>query len=412
MNYGLIGEKLGHSWSVPLHRLIGGYDYLLCELAPRELDGFFAEKNFCGINVTIPYKKAVMKYLDFIDASAEKTGAVNTIINRGGKLFGYNTDYFGLKVCLGGKISGKTVLIFGTGGTARTAGTVCGDIGAAETIFVSRSPKNDEISYSKAAEKYGGREVFLINATPCGMYPDTDGEICNISKFRRVVGAFDAIYNPLRTRFVLLCKERGISCTGGLYMLAAQGVRSSELFFDTEYPSGKIDEVYEKLLREKENIVLIGMPTSTKSTVGRILSERMGRVLFDCDAEVELSEKISAGEYIERHGEECFRKKESEILSYAAKENGKIIVTGGGAVTKRENIERLRQNGRIFFLDRPLSLLSAGGGRPLSSTPEKLSALYEKRYPLYLSFCDTKIDASGDALQTAEKIIAEWEKKR
>ena len=270
--YGCIGKKLTHSFSKEIHAQLADYRYDLIELTEDEIAPFFAEKAFAAINVTIPYKQTVIPYLDEVSAIAKKIGAVNTIVNRNGKLYGYNTDYYGMKALIekvGIDLTGKKVLVLGTGGTSKTARVVAADMGAQEVLIVSRSAKEGCITYEEAAKDSDAQ--VIINTTPSGMYLDCESEPIDISAFPQLVGVIDAVYNPLRTNLVLDAQARGIPAEGGLYMLVMQAVVAVEHFLDTEIPKDRADEVFASVYAAKENIVLTGMPGSGKSTVGRLI---------------------------------------------------------------------------------------------------------------------------------------------
>lgn len=407
MKYGCIGERLGHSFSKEIHSLLADYPYELYELAPEELDEFARAKNFTAINVTIPYKEKIIPHLFEIDAHARAIGAVNTVVNRGGKLYGYNTDFYGMEQLLrhaNVEIRGKKVVILGTGGTAKTAMAVCKAHGAASAISVSRTKKEGCIDYGELYSGHTDAEV-IINTTPVGMFPSGDSEPTDIRRFPRLSGVIDAIYNPLRTKIVRAANARGIAAEGGLYMLVAQAVRASEIFLDTKYPEGTVDRVYGKILAEKENIVLIGMPSSGKTTVGKILAHKSAKKLIDTDEEIKAREKREISEIFEKYGEAGFRSIESRVIADASSQSGVILATGGGAVLSEDNIDRLRANGKIYFLDRPLCLLAPTLDRPLTSSRDALEKKYKERYPLYLSSCDVRIISDGTAEDTANKIL-------
>ena len=284
-SYGLIGEHLPHSFSREIHGQIGGYGYELKELAPEELPAFMTARQFSGINVTIPYKQAVIPFLDGIDDTARAIGAVNTVVNRDGKLFGFNTDLDGLVRLIrriGLDLSGKKVLIPGTGGTSRTAAFAAEKLGAREIHKISRTGREGSLTYEEALRDHTDAEIIL-NTTPCGMYPRPDAQPLPLEPFRRLEGIADVIYNPLRSRLVLDARSRGIPADGGLFMLVAQAVRASELFLNTAYPDSLADRIYDRILRQKESIVLIGMPGSGKSAVGRILAGKTGWPFADTD---------------------------------------------------------------------------------------------------------------------------------
>ena len=285
MEYGLIGEKLPHSFSKEIHEKLAGYDYQLKELTPAQLPGFLQKREFKGINVTIPYKQTVIPYLDEIDEKAKAIGAVNTIVNRDGKLYGYNTDYDGMVALIrhaGLSLEGKTVLILGTGGTSKTAMAVAKDLGAASVQWVSRSGKDGAITYEEAQRL---PVQILINTTPSGMYPNPDGQPMDLSRFGWLEGVLDAVYNPLRTRLVLQARDNRAHAQSGLYMLVAQAAVACELFLGKQLPAGTLDTVYRQIHGQKQNIVLTGMPGSGKSTVGKILARQMGREFVDLTPE-------------------------------------------------------------------------------------------------------------------------------
>ncbi|MBQ1261024.1 MAG: shikimate dehydrogenase [Clostridia bacterium] len=404
--YGLIGAKLTHSFSAVIHSLIGSYNYELIELTEGELDVFFKEKKFCAVNVTIPYKQAVIPYLDEIDGHAKKIGSVNTVVNKGGRLVGYNTDFYGMtmlarRICR--DFSGKRVAILGSGGTAKTAYAVSQALDATEIFTVSRGGGDGKISYTELyamADKID----YIINATPVGMYPDNYSSPIEIDKFPSLLGVIDAVYNPLVTELVGAARERGIPAVSGLYMLVAQAIKASEYFFDTVYDSALADRIYQSILRDKTNIVLIGMPSSGKSTVGTLLADMLGRSFIDTDREIEKSCGMSIHEIFEKHGEEYFRKLEADAVRTACRTSGAVIATGGGAVLKEGNVFAMKQNGRIYFIDRPLESLIPTSDRPLSKSREALSARYLERYPIYLKAADKTIDADTDAQTVANAI--------
>ncbi len=408
MEYGLIGEKLGHSFSKDIHGKIGDYDYRLKELAPDALSAFLTEGDFKGINVTIPYKKDVIPYLYAISPEADAIGAVNTVVNREGKLYGYNTDYAGLKrlilrITKGQPLTGK-VLILGTGGTSLTAHAVVKDMGAAP-ITVSRSGKNGAITYEEALNDHADA-AFLINTTPVGMYPRDDGMAVDPIAFPHLKGVADAVYNPLRTPLVRRAKALGIPAEGGLYMLVAQAVAAYGFFFDTEADETLTDRIYREILNEKENIILIGMPASGKSTVGKALAENLGRPFYDSDEEIVKDTEMPIPDYFAKYDETAFRDLESRVIARLSSGlTGAVIATGGGAVLRGENVDRLKANGRLFWLDRSLEKLIPTSDRPLSSDREALTKRYEERYPVYEASCDVRIDGDGAVDAVAEAIL-------
>ena len=394
MKYGLIGEKLGHSFSKPIHEKTGGYEYELKEIAKDDLDSFMNEKDFLGINVTIPYKSAVIPYLDYIDPVAEKIGAVNTISNRGNKLYGYNTDFGGLKMLIekqGLDYKGKKVLILGTGGTSKTAKAVAESLGAGEIITVSRK---GEVNYENVYSLHADAD-FIINTTPCGMYPDNFSSPIGLSYFIKLKGITDVVYNPLKTSLCLEAEEMGINASCGLYMLVAQAVLACEKFLEKKLDVVKLaDEIFDSILSEKSNIVLIGMPGSGKTTIGKALSEKTGKEFIDTD-EMIVKDYGVISDIFARKGEEYFRTLETEKVKEASLRNGVIISTGGGAVLKKENVRALKQNGVLFFLNRPLEDIIPTDDRPLSSDREALEKRFKERYGIYKASADYEIHIDG-----------------
>ena len=412
MKFGLIGEKLGHSFSKEIHALLGDYEYELCEIPRDELDRFMREGDFIGINVTIPYKEAVIPYLSWISEAAKKIGAVNTVINHEGKLYGYNTDYFGMMDLFnhaGIEAKGKKALIIGTGGTSKTAYAVLKALGAREILKVSRSGKDGAITYDQLYEDHIDAEI-IVNTTPVGMYPDIYSCPVDISKFRNLEGVIDPIYNPINTTLIMEAKKRGIKAEGGLYMLVSQAAVASELFLDQNGNTAPywLAKFYSEIKAKKENIVLIGMPSSGKSTVGEIIAKELGREFIDTDKLVESKIGMSIKSYFEKHGEEEFRDVESQVLREIANRSSLVISTGGGVVLRSENISALKYNGKLYFIDRPLSDLTPTDDRPLSQDGRALEALYNKRYPIYLGYCDESIDASCPAQDVAKKIMENY----
>ena len=406
MKYGLIGKPLGHSFSREIHALIADYDYRLFEIDEDELPRFFQERDFSGINVTIPYKQAVIPFLDEISDEAKKIGAVNTIVKKEGKLFGFNTDFFGMRALIksaGLDLENKTVLILGTGGTSKTAVEVSKSLGATEIVKVSRKKSSDTVTYDEAYKKFSGADV-IINTTPVGMFPNADKTPVDVKKFKNLQGVIDAVYNPLRTNFVLDAESIGAKGRGGLYMLVAQAVYASALFLDKTADESVIDKTYARILKEKRNIVLCGMPSSGKTTVGKEIAKVFGKKFIDTDDVVVEKKKESISDIFEKYGEGEFRKEERLAIEELSKENGLVIATGGGAVLDEKNVRALRRNGVILFLDRSLENLVATADRPLSSDTEKLKNLFKKRYDVYKSCADAVIPADGEIADVVEKI--------
>lgn len=403
MEYGCIGEKLAHSFSKEIHNALTDYQYELKELAKDEIDVFMTKHDFKAINVTIPYKQTVIPYLDFIADEAKEIGAVNTIVNKDGKLYGYNTDFFGMKSLIertGIVIENKTVAILGGGGTAKTAESVSKSLGAKVIYKVSRSSKENFITYDELYNISDTIDV-IINTTPVGMYPNIFESAVEIERFKNLSGVVDAVYNPLRSKLVLDALKRNIKAVGGLYMLVAQAAFAVEFFIDTKIEKDRIESVFNALFKQKENIVLIGMPSSGKSTVGNILAEKLKREFFDSDLLVAENENMTIPDIFESKGEAYFRNVETEAIFTLSKNNSSVIATGGGAVLNKKNIELLKENGKLFFLDRPLEMLITTSDRPLSSNKSDLEKRYNERYNLYKVSADVVIDASG----TVEDVI-------
>lgn len=387
--YGCIGKKLTHSFSKEIHARLADYAYELIELSEDEIKAFFEKKDFTAINVTIPYKQTVIPYLDNVSDIAQRIGAVNTIVNKDGVLYGYNTDYYGMQALIqrtGVKLREKKVLVLGTGGTSKTACVVAKDLNAAEIIVVSRSKKENCITYEEAIHAHADAQI-IINTTPSGMYPECDGCPIDISFFAKLEGVVDAVYNPLCTNLVANAKKRGIKAECGLYMLVMQAVVAVEKFLDVEIPKETAENVFRTVLASKENIVLTGMPGSGKSTVGKKLNIE-GFVFVDTDAEVEKRCGCTIKELIASKGEKYFRDLEAEVIGDVATENGRIISTGGGAVLRHENVINLKRNGKIYFLNADIERLKATEDRPLSDTFEKLKKLYSERIEIYQATAD------------------------
>ena len=404
--YGCIGKKLTHSFSKEIHNELADYEYELIELAEEEIQPFFQKKDFEAINVTIPYKQTVIPYLDSVSDIARRIGAVNTIVNKDGKLYGYNTDYYGMKALIervGVKMQGKKVLVLGTGGTSKTARVVASDMGASEVLVVSRRKTDEYITYDEAATLQTDANV-IINTTPSGMYPDCESKPIEVTAFKYLDGVIDAVYNPLCTNLVLDAKQRGIKAEGGLYMLVMQAVVAFEKFLDTTIEKAVADRVFTSILSSKENIVLTGMPGSGKSTVGRLI-ELDGYTFIDTDAEIEARCGCSIKELIAANGEKYFRDLETEVICEVSSESRRIISTGGGAILREENVRALKRNGKLFFINAELSRLRATDDRPLSDTEDKLVRLYNERIGIYQATADIVVPDMETAEAEAEYII-------
>ncbi len=404
--FGLLGRHLSHSLSPQIHEKLGDYDYRLFCKEPEELDEFFSDKTLKGYNVTIPYKVDAFNHCDEVSERAKKIGSVNTCIRRAdGTLYGDNTDYFGfLYMARKAKadFKNKKVLVLGSGGASLTVQIVCRDEGAKEVVVVSRTGENN---YSNIFRHYD--VDIIVNTTPVGMYPHNGERLIDLSKFTKCTAVLDLIYNPLKTPLILDAKELGINSSNGLTMLVAQAVKSAEQFLGEEIPEGKIDSVYESLLKERKNIVLVGMPGSGKSTVGKMLSEKLSREFLDTDEMIVQKTGRTIPEIFAEKGEDYFREVESECVKEAGKQMGLVIATGGGAVLRKENRDALRQNSVVIFLERDVLSLETEG-RPLSSSEEKLKKMYEIRYPIYKAVSDFTVKTNDDAqitLREAEKCV-------
>ena len=396
MEFGVIGEHLPHTFSPEIHRCIGDYAYTVREMPPEEVPAFLAARDFRGINVTIPYKELVMPYLDEIDDAAKQVGSVNTVVNRRGRLIGYNTDVGGLTALIrrtGVDPAGKPALIFGSGGTAHTARAVLTALGASKITTVSRRPAGNAISY---AEARGCPAAILVNTTPCGMFPKLETAAFDPAETPGCEAVVDVVYNPLRTRLTQRAQALGIPAVTGLYMLVVQAILASEHFLETPVSPEWAEAIFQRIWRSKENIVLTGMPSCGKTTVGKALAAALSRPFYDADEEIVREAGQSIPELFAREGEAAFREREARVIeTRLAGKTGCVIATGGGAVLREENIRLLRQNGRIFFLDRSPEKLTPTGDRPTASDAAALRRRYEERYPLYCERCDRRIPADG-----------------
>lgn len=399
MKYGLIGEKLGHSFSKEIHELLGRYKYELKEISKDKIHDFLIKKDFLAINVTIPYKETVIPYLDYIDEKAKLINAVNTVVNVNGKLYGYNTDYLGLKSNLftnNISVSDKKVLILGTGGTSKTASVLLKDLGAKEIYFAStrKSDMPNVCSYEDAVSLHNDCSLIL-NATPCGMFPNNDDCIIDLSRFNNLEAVCDVIYNPLRTNLIIDAIDKNVKYCNGLYMLVSQAIYASKYFLNEEIDDNSleltINNIYNKILEEKENIVLIGMPSSGKSTIASELSKILGKEYVDTDELIENKIGMKIKDFLSKDNENEFREIESSVIKEVSMKNNLIISTGGGIIKRYENIKRLKQNGIIVFIDRPLDLLVCSNDRPLSNNIDDLKKLYFERYDIYNKCSDIKV---------------------
>ena len=401
MKCGLLGRHLAHSYSPQIHSFLGEYPYQLFEKEPEEIGEFLNNGNFTGINVTIPYKKDVIPYLDELTDTAKRLGAVNTIVRRNGKLIGHNTDYFGFRSMVertGLCVGSKKVLVLGSGGASNTAVAVLEEMGA-EVIVISRSGENHYGNLDLHADA-----ALIVNATPVGMYPNAGNSPVDLAQFPNLCGVLDIIYNPARTKLLLDAEQRGLVTENGLWMLVAQAKESAEWFTGNPIDDTRIKTIHTALRSQMENIVLIGMPGCGKSTVASLLAQITGRKAVDADAQIIKEAGCSIPEIFANSGEDAFRTLETKVLARLGMESGLIIATGGGCVTREENYPLLHQNGRIFWLQRDTSLLPTDG-RPLSQTM-KLADMYRMRKPMYERFADVTVNNAGNMDDTVKAILA------
>lgn len=399
---GLLGEKLGHSYSPQIHSMLADYEYKLFEKSPEELEVFLKSGEFDGLNVTIPYKKSVMPYCAELSPTAAQIGSVNTIVRRSdGSLYGDNTDAFGFENLIvhnGIEVKGKKALVLGTGGASVTAQAVLKNLGASEVVVISR---RGEDNYENIA-KHADAEI-IANTTPVGMYPNNGKAAVDLVQFPKLSGVLDVVYNPARTALLLQAEKLCIPCAGGLYMLVSQAKRSCELFTGKSIPDSEIDRIERVLSHQMQNIGIIGMPGSGKTAVSTMLAERLGRKIFDTDTIVSEKAGMTIPEIFAAQGEAGFRKLETEATAEVGKLSGNIISTGGGVVTVADNYELLHQNGVIVWIERDTNKL-ARDGRPISLSSD-LNELYAARLPLYERFADIKADNNGDINDTVNAIM-------
>ncbi len=407
MKCGLLGRKLGHSYSPQIHTMLGSYPYALYEKEPEEVENFLKNGDFTAINVTIPYKKTVLPYCDALSETAKILGAVNTLVRTPDrKLLGHNTDFYGFSAMLdrtGLSVRGKKALVLGSGGASNTAVAVLQERGA-EVIVISRSGEENYQNLSRHADA-----ALLVNATPVGMYPYNGICPAELARFPQLEGVLDMIYNPARTQLLLDAQRRGLIAENGLWMLVAQAKEAAEWFTGNAIDDGLIPKIHATLGRQMENIILIGMPGCGKSTIGPLVAEATGKVFLDADAVIAEEAGMTIPEIFAREGEDGFRARESAVLADLGKRSGIVLATGGGCVTREENYDLLRQNGTVFWLQRELSRLPTDG-RPLSQR-DGLQTLYRQRKPLYTHFADHMIDNNGSAEETLRRILQIWEER-
>lgn len=401
MQCGLLGRKLGHSYSPQIHNLLGDYSYVLFEKEPEELENFLKNGDFSGLNVTIPYKKEVIPYLSELSPTAQKMGCVNTVLRRSdGTLYGHNTDYFGFTSLVrhaGLSVAGKKVLVLGSGGASNTAVAALKDLGASPVV-ISRSGENN----------YGNLHLHrdaaaIVNTTPVGMYPNTGVSPIDLGLFPHLEGVLDVIYNPARTQLLLDAEKLGIPRENGLWMLVAQAKEAAEVFTGRKIPDEVIEKIYRQLSHQMKNIVLIGMPGCGKTTIGTLLAEKLGRTLADADEKIIALAGKSIPDIFAQDGEPTFRDWETKALTELGKQSGLVIATGGGCVTQKRNYPLLHQNGYLVWLERDCSVLPTDG-RPLSQAND-LGKMYAARKPLYEAFADIRVENTDTPEKTVQKIL-------
>ena len=411
MRYGLIGEKLGHSFSKIIHEQLADYTYDLIPLTREELDVFMTEKQFSALNVTIPYKETVIPYLDEVDAHAKKIGAVNTIVNRGGKLKGYNTDFYGFRYMLqnnGIDVSGKKALVLGKGGASKAVIAVLEEMGASEILTVYYKENPQTITYATCYRDHSDAEI-IVNTTPVGMYPKADDCPIDLSRFPNLSGVADVVYNPLRTQLIVEAQKRGINAAGGLEMLVAQAKYAVEIFLDTKIDDNRINDINADLVKERSNLVLIGMSGGGKTTLGKMAAEKLGKTFVDTDEEIVKRIGMPIAEFFAKEGEPAFREIETEVLYDFSSQNNLVISTGGGIVKNPLNVEYLKRNGRIVWLKRDAELLQSGNGRPLAPDKAATLKLYEERLPLYTAAAEAIAENNGTTEEGLAAILTAYE---
>lgn len=401
MKCGLLGRKLGHSYSPQIHNLLGDYSYVLFEKEPEELENFLKNGDFSGLNVTIPYKKEVIPYLSELSPTAKKMGCVNTVLRRSdGTLYGHNTDYFGFTSLVrhaGLSVTGKKVLVLGSGGASNTAVAALKDLGASPVV-ISRSGENNYQNLHRHTDA-----AAIVNTTPVGMYPNTGVSPIDLKLFPHLEGVLDVIYNPARTQLLLDAEKLGIHWENGLWMLVAQAKEAAEVFTGGKISDEVIEKIYRELSYQMKNIVLIGMPGCGKTTIGTLLAEKLGRTLADADEKIISLAGKSIPDIFAQDGEPTFRDWETKALTELGKQSGLVIATGGGCVTQKRNYPLLHQNGYLVWLERDCSVLPTDG-RPLSQAND-LGKMYAARKPLYEAFADIRVENAGTPEETVQKIL-------
>ena len=407
MKFGLLGRTLGHSFSPRIHSALGNTNYELFEREPSQMQEFFADPELQGINITIPYKVNALEACDVVDPRAERIGCVNTMVRKDGKWHGYNTDYDGFVFTLqhaGIDVAGKECIILGDGASSATVHVALEDLGAKNIVHLSRKTAP---FYGDAPNYYETAQI-IINCTPIGMYPHNPANLIDITQFSKLEGVVDLIYNPRRTILLLQAEMMEIPHCDGLPFLVAQGVEAANHFQGESFGTKEIEQILRDMRREKENIILIGMPGVGKTTVGKALGEEMSRTCIDVDHELE-KEIGDISTYITEQGEPAFREKEAEMIAKLGTQTGLVISTGGGCVTVPKNYAHLRQNGRIYQLTQPIENLSTSGRVLSSGGIERLRELEEIRTPMYESFAQSIVEHNRNAPETVSTILEDFE---
>ncbi len=401
----LIGKTLKHSYSPQIHKYLGDYAYDLKELAPDELEDFVKAKEYDGYNVTIPYKEKIIPLLDFVSEDALSIGAVNTVVVKNGKTKGYNTDVLGMEYMLksaGITLKDKTVMILGTGGTGKTATALAKKLGAKKIISVSRS---GEVNYDNCYDENGVQ--VIINTTPVGMYPNSYSSPIDVDRFTELEGVADVVYNPLTTKIVFDAKKKGIPAVNGLIMLVGQAKYASDLFTGNATSDDEIPPITDILRKQTENLVLVGMPSSGKSTIGKAIANALNKEFIDTDEEIVKKINTTIPDYFSKFGEQAFRRVESAVLQEVMLKRGVVVATGGGIVTVKENIFPLKCNSKVVYLKRSIDKLSRKD-RPLSMNAD-LDKMYQLRAPTYSAVADITVDNDGDKNDTVKEILNKCE---
>ena len=402
---GLLGGKLGHSYSPQIHSQLGKYEYRLFEKKPEELADFLKNGDFAGLNVTIPYKKDVIPYCASLSPVAKRLGAVNTIVRQpDGSLIGHNTDYYGFFSMVkrtGLSVEGKKALVLGSGGASNTVCAVLEELGA-KVIVISRKGENNYSNLHLHSDA-----ALIVNTTPVGMYPKVGEAALELEGFPKLKGVLDVIYNPARTKLLLDAEKRGLVTENGLWMLAAQAKEASEWFTGKKIPDDVIADIHRKLRRQMENIVLIGMPGCGKSSIGKALAKELGKTFVDADYEITQAAGCDIPTIFAAEGEAGFRRWETSVLAELGKRSGLVIATGGGCVTRSENYPLLHQNSNMIWIQRDLEQLPVDG-RPLSQQ-SKLGDMYAKRKPMYEAFADSAVNNNGTLAQAVSQCRKVWE---